>query len=522
MFLWWLIIELSGFIFFHLLKLIPAKGVRGVEIFALVLLMLKFFLFFREFKNKFICMTIKFCGAAGDVTGSAHLITMSNGFRILLDCGMFQGDEDVAYEENRNWYFNPEEVDCVILSHAHIDHCGRLPKLVKDGFAGNIFSTPATRSLSLIMLLDSAKIQEYDAQYERKINKKGGKIVEHDPLYDTEDVYNTLAQFVTVNYNRWHGINKHVSFLFKDAGHILGSASVTLKIKDNDQEYIIGFTGDIGRPSRPIIRDPQIMPEVDYLICESTYGGRSHEEAPNEFRRLREIINRTCVENKGKLIIPAFSLGRTQEIVYMMDRMANDGTLPKIPVYVDSPLSVNATRIFRLHPECYDNELKDYIEFDPDPFGFNGLYYITEVEGSKKLNHLKGPAIIISAAGMANAGRVRHHLANNMENPNNTILIVGYCAPGTLGDLIRNRVNEVRLFGETRQLVANVEIMDSFSAHADEQEMISFISNQKDRVRKVFLVHGNNTARKSFVTALKNEGFKEVLMPGLNELIELD
>ena len=463
-------------------------------------------------------MNIKFCGAAGGVTGSAHVIELDSGYSILLDCGLFQGNPRKSFEENRNWHFDPLSIDCMILSHAHIDHCGRLPRLVKDGYDGNIYATPATRSLALIMLLDSAKIQEYDAEYERKISKKrGGDYENIEPLYDTDDVYKALSQFITVNYERWFKINDQVSFLLRDAGHILGSASVTLKITEGGKETLIGFTGDIGRPLRPIIRDPSIMPEVDYLICESTYGGRLHESAPSEYDRLLKIIKHTCHDKKGKLIIPAFSLGRTQEIVYMMDRMATEGKLPRVKVYVDSPLSVNATRIFRLHPECYDDSLVEYIEFDPDPFGFNGLRYVTDVEESKAINFSKEPCVIISASGMVTAGRIRHHVSNNMENKNNTILMVGYCAPGTTGYEIRSGAEELKFFGDTKKLRAEVEIMDSFSAHADQIEMLSFIQNQKQSARKIFLVHGNDESRMDFKNKLKEEGFNEIVLPNLGE-----
>ena len=466
-------------------------------------------------------MKVKFCGAAGQVTGSAHLLTLESGFTILLDCGLYQGNQEVADEENVKWYFDPSSIDAVILSHAHIDHSGRLPRLVKDGFDGNIYATPATRSLALIMLLDSAKIQQSDAEFENKINKRRGHIWKvAEPLYQTEHVYQALSQFVTVNYDRWYKINEEVSFLFRDAGHILGSASVTLRIQEGNETIYFGFTGDIGRPLRPIIKDPVSMPECDFLISESTYGGRLHEASPSEYNHLERIIKETCVHNKGKLIIPAFSLGRTQEIVYMMDRLSNEGKLPKIAVYVDSPLSVNATRIFRLHPECYDADLVDYIEFDPDPFGFRGLKYITEIEDSKKLNHMKEPCVIISASGMANAGRIRHHIFNNMENPKNTILIVGYCAPGTLGHEIRQQKSEINLFGEKKLLNARVEIMDSFSAHADEIEMASFLHNQK-AAQQIFLVHGSDEARQKFKEKLLEEGFKAVHLPYLEEEVDL-
>ena len=453
-------------------------------------------------------MKISFHGAVREVTGSAHLIELDSGYRILLDCGLFQGNDEEAAKQNKEWGFDPASIDCVIMSHAHIDHIGRLPKLVKDGFDGVVFSTPATRSLALIMLLDSAKIQQYDAEYESRKTRK-----EVEPLYNTEDVYETLSRFITISYNRWHRISQQLSFLFTDAGHILGSAAITLKIHEEGREKTIGFTGDIGRPARPILRDPQEMPQLELLICESTYGNRRHETGPDQLKKLHFIIKKTCVENKGRLIIPAFSLGRTQEIIYMLDKMENDGSLPKIPVYVDSPLSVNATRIFRLHPECYDQKLKDYIEFDPDPFGFNGLNYITELEESKAINRSKEPCIIISSSGMANAGRVRHHIANNISDQKNTILIVGYCAPGTTGAHLRSQPDTVTLFGEVKKVKASIEVMDSFSAHGDIDEMLAFLDHQKKKLRKIFLVHGNQKAKEEFSKTLIDEGYINVVIP---------
>lgn len=467
-------------------------------------------------------MKISFHGAVKEVTGSAHLLQLDSGYSILLECGMFQGSEGDTDEQNRNWGFDPGQIDCVILSHAHIDHIGRLPKLVKDGFKGDIYSTPATRSLALIMLLDSAKIQEYDHYYEEKRAKKQGKeSTIQEPLYDSSDVYTALSQFVTVNYDRWCTVNEQASFIFKDAGHILGSASVKLKINEDGNGKTIGFTGDIGRPNRPILRDPQPLPPVDVLITETTYGNRSHESAPNELKKLHQIIEQTCVKNQGKLIIPAFSLGRTQEIVYMLDQMVNDKILPKIPVYVDSPLSVNATRIFRMHPECYDQKLQDYIEFDPDPFGFNGLHYVTEVQGSKNINKATGPCIIISSSGMANAGRIRHHLKNNIGNPKNTILFVGYCAPGTTGAYLKDKPKTVTLFGEQKRIRANILSMDSFSAHADREELLDYLKNQKENCKQIFLVHGNEEASGAFAKTLINNGFKNIILPDKNEEFNL-
>jgi len=374
-------------------------------------------------------MKIKFCGAAQFVTGSSHLIVLEDGFKLLLDCGLFQGKGPEIWDWNNHWHFTPAELDCMILSHAHIDHCGRIPKLVADGYRGPIHTTHATRSLSAVMLLDSAKIQESDVDYHNtKILKKRKKDRQklREPLYTSADVGPAMVRFEGHPYDVWEQIHPNVEVMFKDAGHILGSASVSLRIRENGKIITLGFTGDIGRPDRPILRDPQPMPEADYLICESTYGDRVHESTPEQSEQFLQVIKKTCLEKKGKLIIPAFSLGRTQEIVYMLDKMENAGLLPHVPVYVDSPLAVNVTQIFGLHPECFDSEISQYIMTDHNPFGFSDLTYLKEVEQSKALNTREEPCIIISAAGMMNAGRVKHHLFNNIENPKNTFLIVGY------------------------------------------------------------------------------------------------
>ena len=464
-------------------------------------------------------MKIKFCGAAQTVTGSAHLLELTNGYKILLDCGLYQGNEKEMDDFNETWLFEPSEIDCVVLSHAHIDHSGRLPRLIRDGFSGTIYSTHATRSLCAIMLLDSAKIQERDADYDNKRLLKHKPNLSRDelkqPLYNSEDVKETMNHFATFNYDKWFHIHPDVQVQFRDAGHILGSASVTLRINDEGRELSIGFTGDIGRPDRPILRDPKPMPEVDFLISESTYGDRLHESKPHEEDHLLEIIKETCIEKKGKLIIPAFSVGRTQEVVYMLDQMETAGKLPHINVYVDSPLAVNATMVFGSHPECFDSELNEYMLIDDNPFGFNSLTYIRDVELSKTLNTMQEPCIIISSSGMMNAGRIRHHLYNNIQDPKNTFLIVGYCAPHTPGGMLRAGKKTLRIFGETKIVKAEIELMDSFSAHADRDEMTDFLSNQKQKLRKLFLVHGEPDAQESFKKHLAENGLDNVEIPSL-------
>lgn len=463
-------------------------------------------------------MHLTFCGAAREVTGSCHLLTLDDGFRILLDCGMYQGDNDRMLGFNEHWLFDPATIDCVVLSHAHIDHSGRLPRLYKDGFRGTIYTTPATHSLCTIMLMDSARIQEQDAGYYHKIHERARRNTPvREPLYTQKDVIGVMRHFNGVAYEHWTRIHPEVEVLFRDAGHILGSASVTLRLSRGRQVIHLGFTGDIGRWDRPILRDPRPMPPVEYLICESTYGNRLHEEKPAEHARFLNILKETCVEQGGKLIIPAFSIGKTQELIYMMDQMANEGLLPNIPIYVDSPLSTGATEIYALHPECYDEDLTEYLITDPNPFGFRNLIYTRSVQASKALNERSEPCVIVSASGMMNAGRVKHHLANNIEDARNTFLMVGYCAPGTQGWALREGEKRVHVFGEWKEVRARVEIMDSFSAHGDRDEMRRFLEGQKETARQLFLVHGTLPVQESFAEVLREDGFQEVLIPTLGE-----
>lgn len=469
-------------------------------------------------------MHIKFCGAARNVTGSAHLITLDDGYRILLDYGLFQGKGKDVWENNNKWFFEPSSVDCMILSHAHIDHAGRIPQLVKGGFKGDIYTTHASRSLCAIMLLDSAKIQERDVEWHNnKILKKRKKKTKklRTPLYTSKDVGPAMQQFVGCGYERWVRIKEGVEVLFRDMGHILGSASVTLKITEGKKEKLIGFTGDIGRPNRPILRDPNILPEVDYLICESTYGDKEHESPPEQVETFLEILKETCIENKGKLIIPAFSVGRTQEIVYMMDKLESAGKLPKLPIYVDSPLAVNATQVYGSHPECFDNNLNEYLLTDDNPFGFNSLTYIRNVDESKALNDLAKPCVIVSSSGMMNAGRVRHHLFNNIEDPKNTFLIIGYCSPDTPGGMLKRGIQEIKLLGEVKEVKAQIKTMDSFSAHGDRKEMLEYIGNQKNSAKKVFLVHGEYDTQLEFKKYLNANGFDQVEIPDAGQEFEV-
>ncbi len=469
-------------------------------------------------------MKIKFCGAAQEVTGSAHLITLEDGYTILLDCGLFQGRVENIDQLNQKFLFNPKEIDMLILSHAHIDHCGRVPMLVKHGFKGNIISTHATRDLAAIMMMDTAHIMERDVQYyneklgDRKKKNPDFKGEKREVLYTAEDVAKTMELFVSMSYDQLIKVEEGVHVLFTDTGHILGSASINLRIKRGSDDLRLGFTGDIGRPNRPILKDPHPMLPSDIVITESTYGDSLHIEKPDETERFLKIITDTCVNQKGKVIIPAFSLGRTQEIVHKLDHLVNQKKLPKIKVYVDSPLSVNATDIFRSHPECFDYELHQYILRDSDPFGFNSLRYIKDVNESKALNDSKDPCVIISASGMMNAGRIKHHVANNIENVNNTILFVGYCSPETPGGILRNGSKTLKMFGELKQVKARIEILDSFSGHGDQNEMLDFLSNQKNTVNKMFLVHGEADVMPVYKKFLLNHGFNDsIFMPEIGE-----
>ncbi len=472
-------------------------------------------------------MKIKFCGAAREVTGSSHLITLDNGYKILLDCGMFQGRFENLDELNSTWNFDPAEIDALILSHAHIDHCGRIPKLVKDGFKGNIFCTHATRDIAAIMLLDTAHIHERDAEFEnKKLDKKrakhpGQKMPRVKPIYNAGDVSIAMKQFVSFSYDRWIEIVKGVTVLFTDAGHILGAASVNMIINQGGDDFRLAFSGDIGRPSRPILRDPQEMWPADVIITESTYGNKLHIEKPAEKTHFLKVINETCLVNRGKLIIPAFSLGRTQELVYILDQLVNEKSLPNIPVFVDSPLAVNVTDIYKAHSECFDEELLEYIVSDPDPFGFKRLSYITDVNDSKRLNASKEPCIIISAAGMMNAGRIQHHVYNNIENPRTTILMVGYATPSTLGGQLQRGAQEVKIFGDELKVNAKIEIMDSFSAHGDQKEMLDFLSNQTKTCKQLFLVHGEYETQIVYKEYLKQNGFPNIEIPELKQEVSI-
>ncbi len=458
-------------------------------------------------------MEIQFLGAAQEVTGSKHLITTSKGIKILLDCGMFQGKGLETDSMNRDLGFDPKEIDYLLLSHAHIDHSGLIPYIYKNGFKGTILCTPATRDLCAIMLADCGFIQEHDTYYN---NKKRAKkhLPPLQPIYNVDDALATMKLFISVPYHKEYFIDADIKVLFTDAGHILGSSAINLSIKDGEKTKRICFTGDIGRYRKQILKDPEAFPQADYIITESTYGDRLHENLEDAEKKFLKVIIDTCNIKKGKLIIPSFSIGRAQEIIYALDRLSSLGLLPDVNVYVDSPLSTDATNIMRMHPECFNTDILEYMKTDADPFGFKKLQYIQSVDQSKALNNSHKPCIIISASGMMEAGRIKHHLANNIENPSTTILVVGYCAPSTLGARISRGDKIVSIFGQKLEVKADVEHLESYSAHGDYEEMTRFLSCQdKEKVKTIFLVHGEISVQQNYSNYLKKNGFKKIEIP---------
>lgn len=462
-------------------------------------------------------MKIQFLGATNEVTGSKHLITTDDGLKILLDCGMYQGKGLETDSLNRNLGFEPREIDYLILSHAHIDHSGLIPYIVKNGFTGMIICTHATRDLCAIMLSDAGRIQERDTH---TFNKKriAQKLPEVEPIYTLKDAEESLKYFVSISYNNYFKINRNINLVFTDTAHILGSSAINLSISENNETKRICYTGDIGKQKNLILKTPQAFPQADYLICESTYGDRLHEIRENAEKKLLEIVVNTCVRKKGKLIIPSFSVGRTQEIVYTLHMLFDKGWLPKVKVYVDSPLSINATNIMRMHPENFNEDMLKRMETDPDPFGFNNLIYVRSIDDSKRLNDSKEPCIIISASGMMEAGRVKHHLANSISDQKNTVLIIGYCSPPTLGARIKRGDKEVSIFGQKYKVLADVETLESYSAHGDYAEMIVYLSCQnKKELKKVFLVHGEKHVQENYRNILTENHFSNIEIPSFRQ-----
>jgi len=466
-------------------------------------------------------MKISFHGAARTVTGSKHLLHLKSGKKILLDCGMFQGMGSETIQLNQDFGFEPTEIDYVIISHGHVDHIGLLPKLVKEGFDKKIYCTEATASLIRVMLLDSANIQEADVNYVNKIRKAKGQ-APVAPLYTVEDAGRVNPLLETKSYGVWHQLDDDVELLYTDAGHIIGSACVHLKIKENGNITHLTFSGDLGRYNDDILKSPESFPQADVIIMESTYGNKQHPYTASPAEQLLRHIEDTCIEKRGKLIIPAFSLGRTQELLYALNQLELERRLPDIDYYVDSPLSFRVTQIVKRYPELYNKHVQEVLKRDEDPFAFRRLTMIEDVEASKSLNFKKDPCVIISASGMAEAGRVKHHIANNIEDARNTILIVGYCEPESLGGRLRAGANEVGIFGQRYSVKANVSIIESLSAHGDYNDMSQWLACQDPQlVRNFFIVHGEYDVQQELKNRLLKKGFDNIVIPYRHQMVGL-
>jgi metallo-beta-lactamase family protein len=444
-------------------------------------------------------MKIKFCGAAGTTTGSQHLVEV-NGRRILLDCGLYQGRRQDAHERNLHFPFDPATLDAVVLSHAHIDHSGNLPNLTRQGFCGNIYCTFATRDLCQIMLADCAKIQEGDLRWLNKHRARKG-LPELAPLYSAQDAEKCLRQFITFDYHRPLPIAGGVTLTFIDAGHLLGAAQVILDISEGSRSRRLLFSGDVGRGNDVLLRDPENAEKVDFLIMESTYGGREHELPTQAHEKIAEVLSR-ALQGCGKVIIPAFAVERTQQLIWVFNHLLERKQIPLVPIFVDSPLAVDATEIFRLHPECFNEEVYEFLFARRNPFQFDNLTLIRGERQSRELNNLKQPAIIIAASGMCEAGRVLHHLRNNIADPSTTVLFVGYCAENTLGWKLRQGWKEVNIFGEPHHVNAKIEKLDSFSGHADHSELLDYFGRMGGPRREVWLVHGEPERSQALCSAL--------------------
>ena len=468
-------------------------------------------------------MKIQFLGAAQEVTGSKHLVTTDNGTTILLDCGMYQGKGIETDQDNRQLGFDPKDIHYLILSHAHIDHSGLIPYIYSQGFRGKIYCTPATRDLCQLMLQDTAFIQEQDVRwYNKKMDRLHKPKIK--PLFDTNHAQQVMKLFRTIPYDTPYHIDEQIQVLLTNSGHMLGSAVISLTINENNTIKRIAYTGDVGRLHSHILSSPQAFPQCDYLICESTYGNRQHDDQLVSEEQLLGVVEETCMYKHGKLLIPSFSVGRTQEIVYVLNQLYNDGRLERIPVYVDSPLSANATEIFRRYADTLNEQVRDTMRFDDDPFGFNTLRYITDVQQSKALNRSEQPCIIISSSGMLEAGRIKHHVSNHIDDPSTTILIVGYCTPTSLGARIQNpALRYVSIFGFDHRIRAQVTKIEGFSGHGDYQEMIQYFTACQDvkQIQQTFIVHGDTEAQLAMKDHLYEAGFRHIHIPAKGEEVVL-
>ena len=464
-------------------------------------------------------MRINFHGAAHTVTGSQHLLEI-NGKKLLLDCGMYQGKRAEAYARNVNFRYAPDSVDAIILSHAHIDHSGNLPNLVKQGYEGSIFVTHATKDIASTMLSDSGHIQEADAEFINK--KRAGRGEEPiEPLYTQQDAEEVAGMFSGVDYVEAFEPIPGVVARFYEAGHILGSAGVSLEIEEKGRKIHLWFSGDIGRFKLPLLRDPVLPTHADYMIMESTYGDKTHNDPDLAFNEFQEVVRRT-IDRGGKVIVPAFAVGRTQEIVYHLNQMMFEGDVPRVPVYVDSPLAVKASDIFKSHLECFDEETREFVRESRHPaLDFPMLNYIRSVDDSKALNERTDPMVIISASGMAETGRIVHHIKNNIENPKNTICIVSWQAPETLGRRLADREPEVRIFGDVYKRKCDVATIGGLSGHAGQDLLVRYAMGVKSSVKDIFLVHGEEKQAMTLKRLLKERGMDKVHYPDLHAFVDI-
>ena len=466
-------------------------------------------------------MKIAFHGAARTVTGSKHLITLDDGRKILIDCGLFQGMGAETAELNCQFGFEPKEISLLLLSHAHIDHTGLTPKLVKDGFSGKIYCTEATKDLTEILLHDSAEIQTCEADIVNKRREAAGQQAVL-PLYNNDDVIHCLQQFETVAYDKWIKLDKGIEFLYTGTGHLVGSAAITLRITEGRKKTTLLFSGDVGRYHSVLLQPPVEPPQADYIILESTYGDKHHDVRFNIIKTMRQWIEKVCVERRGQLIIPAFSVGRTQEVLYALNQLSLEKRLPEILVFVDSPLSKKATDTIKKYTSHFNERLQQVLTVDDDPFDFPGLKYVESVEDSRRLVDYKEPCIIISASGTADAGRVQHHINSALCNAANAILLVGYCSGKSLGGQLISGAKEVEIFNVPCKVAAEIGQVQGMSAHGDCDDLCRFLGNQDpEKVKAVFLTHGEHAVQKAFADKLTQKGFQRIECPPQHEEFSL-
>jgi metallo-beta-lactamase family protein len=460
-------------------------------------------------------MKLSFHGAARTVTGTKHLLTLDNGNKYLLDCGMFQGMGAVTESLNSEFGFDPKEISCLFLSHAHIDHSGLIPKLVKEGFAGKIYSTQATKDLAEILMYDSAEIQVYEAE---NINKKSISAADCEALYTAEDVIAAMTLFEPLIYNEWLKVDENIEVLFSNAGHLIGSAAINLKVSENGNTTAITFSGDVGRYRSALLQSPAEFPQADYVILESTYGDKMHDIAFSTIENLEKWIKRVCIQKGGKLIIPAFSVGRTQEILYSLNQLELEHRLPELNYFVDSPLSTKATQVIKSYKDDYNERLQNILKIDEDPFHFKGLKYVETVEESRQLVNYKEPCVIISSSGTGDAGRVKHHISSAIDKEANAVLMSGYCQTSSLGGQLLNGARKVEIFGDPLEVLAEVGQIKSMSAHGDTDDLCRFIGCQDaEKVKGVFLVHGEYLVQQELSARLNRKGFEKVEMPSMHQ-----